>query len=211
VTEGLSLPTRGTDHILLTGKHGLDDGLESMSKRAYVEQDVTFIPSATFVGAKPGLIFTTRAQGVGYYTDPTAPKTVIAAAVAAMNAVPAEVAEVVEEPASKYKDEEWEQAEDPFYEVQEEDGSWQYAILYNRKDGSGDVCLWFGDDNFEGLDGGYKRVAGQRTILDSDGDEVPTRTPDGEKTLESMGDSFKRAIQAQDNKVLAQDGDFVLL
>ena len=66
---------------------------------------MTFIPSATFVGAKPGLIFTTRAQGVGYYTDPTAPKTVIAAAVAAMNAVPAEVAEVVEEPASKYKDE----------------------------------------------------------------------------------------------------------
>ena len=42
-------------------------------------------------------------------------------------------------------------------QVKEEDGSWQVAMLYVHNH-TGDVVLWFGEDKFEGLDGGYRRL-----------------------------------------------------
>jgi len=63
---------------------------------------------------------------------------------------------------------------DQLIEVKEEDGTWEAAVVYRAK-GTNQVCLWFGDDNYEGLDGTYTRELGEFKIFDGDGDEVPTR------------------------------------
>ena len=87
--------TREADSLLLTGKHGLEDGEDSASKKAHVDTNAVepapaetakkqetvakaptvevFILSATFTGAKPGYVFTRGKVGVGYYLDKTQP------------------------------------------------------------------------------------------------------------------------------------------
>ena len=57
-------------------------------------------------------------------------------------------------------------------EVQEEDGTWREAVLYPYKHGK-EIVLWFGEEEYEGLGGGYRVVDG--VIYDGDGEEIPYR------------------------------------
>ena len=61
--------------------------------------------------------------------------------------------------------------EEELLEVLEEDGTWEAAVCYRHRS-TGDVCLWFGDDKYEGLGGGYRREVGVYKILDADGDTI---------------------------------------
>jgi len=61
-------------------------------------------------------------------------------------------------------------------QVREDDGSWKDATLYRRK-GTDTVCLWFGGEEYEGLDGAYLMVGG--VVFDGDNVEVKTRRLQG--------------------------------
>ena len=61
-------------------------------------------------------------------------------------------------------------------EVLEEDGEWRRCTLYNLKSSESVVCVFFGDNEYEGLPPHSYSVNRNTNVLrDSDGDEVTTR------------------------------------
>lgn len=71
-----------------------------------------------------------------------------------------------------FKNKDFEMDRSEALEVQEEDGSWRHCTLYYMSE-SEIVVLWFGKDEYEGLQGDYRIVDGK--LLDGDKDEVPYR------------------------------------
>ena len=75
-------------------------------------------------------------------------------------------------------------ATNPLIEVREPDGDWRAARLYRRKGDPAAVVLWFGEDEFEGIDAAYAfaRVYWPRytyVLTDGAGDEVDWRPATG--------------------------------
>jgi len=74
-----------------------------------------------------------------------------------------------------FKNKDFEMDRSEALEVEEEDGSWRHCTLYYMSE-SEIVVLWFGKDEYEGLQGDYRIVDGK--LLDGDKDEVPYRRAD---------------------------------
>ena len=76
-----------------------------------------------------------------------------------------------------FDDDEWSKELDGI-EVQESDGEWRKITLFRNRTNTNHVCLWFGGDEYEGLDPSrpYAYESQTETLEDDEGFDINWRT-----------------------------------
>ena len=60
-------------------------------------------------------------------------------------------------------------------QVQEIDGTWRDATVYRHKYNRDHVCIYFGDQEYEGIDRPYSYTSSIEELLDPDGETIKWR------------------------------------